>query len=132
LIGNLAWVGTRLQIDFYTAYRGSGQDGASRARLSPSLGFVWQTVEHRGLSLRYSPEWFFTDGAVFYSGAQEGRVSGWFDVFPPVFSRVFNPPRPDLAAIAEVKEPADVFGAERISIASMLGPRACRRESNKV
>jgi hypothetical protein len=122
----LGWMAPRLQVDLYTAYRGAGQPGASGARLSPSLGFVWQIVERGGLSIRYTPEWFFAEGAVFYSGAQEGRVSGWFDLFPA--TRLFleysirygdvvsyaTPPRPDLAAIAEVKEPTDVFGAERI------------------
>jgi hypothetical protein len=122
----LGWKAPRLQLDLYTAYRGAGQTGASGARLAPSLGFVWQLVERGGLSLRYVPQWFFAQGAVFYSGAQEGRVSGWFDVFPR--TRLFldysirygdvvsyaTPPRPDLAAIAEVKEVTDVFGAERI------------------
>jgi hypothetical protein len=122
----LGWNAPRLQIDFYTAYRGSGQDGASGARLSPSLGFVWQLVERGGLSIRYLPQWFFAEGAVFYSGSQEGRIAGWFDLFPK--TRLFadysirygdvvsyaTPPRPDLAAIAEVKEPTDVFGAERM------------------
>ena len=122
----LGWNAPRLQIDFYTAYRGSGQDGAGGARLSPSLGFVWQVVERGGVSIRYLPQWFFAEGAVFYSGSQEGRVAGWFDLFPK--TRLFadysirygdvvsyaTPPRPDLAAIAEVKEPTDVFGAERM------------------
>ena len=122
----LGWNAPRLQLDFYTAYRGSGQDGASGARLSPSVGFVWQFVERGGVSLRYLPQWFFAEGAVFYSGGQEGRVAGWFDVFPA--TRLFldysvrygdvvsyaTPPRPDLAAIAEVKESTNVFGAERM------------------
>jgi hypothetical protein len=122
----LGWNAPRLQIDFYTAYRGSGQDGASGARLSPSLGVIWQLVERGGLSIRYLPQWFFAEGAVFYSGSQEGRIAGWFDLFPK--TRLFadylirygdvvsyaTPPRPDLAAIAEVKEPTDVFGAERM------------------
>jgi hypothetical protein len=122
----LGWNAPRLQVDFYTAYRGSGQDGASGARLSPSLGFVWQVVERGGLSIRYLPQWFFAEGAVFYSGSQEGRVAGWFDLFPATrllldysirYGDVVSyatPPRPDLAAIAEVKEPTDVFGAERM------------------
>jgi hypothetical protein len=122
----LGWMAPRLQLDLYTAYRGAGQPGASGARLAPSLGFVWQLVERGGLGVRYVPQWFFAEGAVFYSGAQEGRVSGWFDVFPG--TRLFldysirygdvvsyaTPPRPDLAAIAEVKEGTDVFGAERM------------------
>jgi hypothetical protein len=122
----LGWNAPRLQIDLYTAYRGSGQSGASGARISPSIGLVWQLVERGGLSIRYLPQWFFAEGAVFYSGAQEGRVAGWFDVFPR--TRLFvdysirygdvvsyaTPPRPDLAAIAEVKEATDVFGAERM------------------
>jgi hypothetical protein len=122
----LGWNAPRLQIDFYTAYRGSGQDGASGARLSPSVGFVWQFVERGGVSIRYLPQWFFAEGAVFYSGSQEGRIAGWFDLFPR--TRLFadyairygdvvsyaTPPRPDLVAIAEVKEPTDVFGAERM------------------
>jgi hypothetical protein len=122
----LGWNAPRLQLDFYTAYRGSGQDGAGGARLSPSVGFVWQVVERGGVSIRYLPQWFFAEGAVFYSGAQEGRVAGWFDLFPK--TRLFldysvrygdvvsyaTPPRPDLAAIAEVKEVTDVFGAERM------------------
>ena len=78
----LGWNAPRLQIDFYTAYRGSGQDGASGARLSPSFGFVWQFVERGGVSIRYLPQWFFAEGAVFYSGSQEGRIAGWFDLFP--------------------------------------------------
>jgi hypothetical protein len=122
----LGWSAPRLQLDLYSAYRGAGQPGASGARLAPSLGLVWQMVERGGLSIRYVPQWFFAEGAVFYSGAQEGRISGWFDVFPG--TRLFldysirygdvvsyaTPPRPDLAAIAEVKEPTDVFGAERM------------------
>jgi len=123
----LGWKAPRLQLDLYTAYRGAGQPGASGFRLAPSIGFVWQIVERGGLSIRYLPEWFFAQGALFYSGAQEGRVSGWFDVFPG--TRLFldyslrygdvvsyaTPPRPDLAAIAEVKESTDVFGAERMA-----------------
>lgn len=122
----LGWGAPRLQLGFYTAYRGAGQPGASGARLAPSLGFVWQIVERGGVSVRYVPQWFFAEGAVFYSGAQEGRISGWFDVFPGTrlvldysirYGDVVSyatPPRPDLAAIAEVKETTDVFGAERI------------------
>ena len=122
----LGWRAPRLQMDLYTAYRGSGQDGAAGARLAPSLGLVWQIVEQGGLSVHYVPQWFFAQGAVFYSGAQEGRVAGWFDILPG--TRLFldysirygdvvsyaTPPRPDLAAIAEVKEATDVFGAERM------------------
>lgn len=122
----LGWRAPRLQLGLYSAYRGSGQDGAAGARLAPSLGLVWQIVEQGGISVHYVPQWFFAQGAVFYSGAQEGRVSGWFDVFPA--TRLFldysirygdvvsyaTPPRPDLAAIAEVKEATDVFGAERM------------------
>ena len=37
----LGWNAPRLQIDLYTAYRGSGQSGASGARISPSIGLVW-------------------------------------------------------------------------------------------
>jgi hypothetical protein len=122
----LGWGAPRLQFGFYTAYRGAGQPGASGARLAPSLGFVWQIVERGGVSVRYMPQWFFAEGAVFYSGAQEGRISGWFDVFPGTrlvldysirYGDVVSyatPPRPDLAAIAEVKETTDVFGAERM------------------
>ena len=123
----LGWRAPRLQFDLYTAYRGAGQPGASGAGLAPSLGFVWQVVERGGISVRYLPQWFFAQGALFYSGAQEGRISGWFDVFPA--TRLFldysirygdvvsyaTPPRPDLAAIAEVKEATDVFGAERMA-----------------
>lgn len=122
----LGWMAPRLQLNLYTAYRGAGQPGASGARLAPSLGLVWQFVERGGLSVRYVPQWFFAQGAVFYSGAQEGRVSGWFDVVPGTrllldysirYGDVVSyatPPRPDLVAIAEVKEATDVFGAERM------------------
>jgi hypothetical protein len=123
----LGWNAPRLQFDVYTAFRGAGQAGASGFRLAPSLVFIWQVSERAGVSVRYSPHWFFAQGDLFDSAAQETGVFGWFDLFPA--TRLFvgysfrygdvvsyaTPPRPDLVAIAIVREATDVFGAERMA-----------------
>ena len=123
----LGWNAPRLQFDVYSAFRGAGQVGASGFALVPSLALVWQFAERAGLSVRYVPQWFFAQGTLFDSAAQEVRISGWFDLFPR--TRLFadssfrygdvvsyaTPPRPDLAAIAQVRETTDVFGAERMA-----------------
>ena len=123
----LGWNAPRLQFDVYSAFRGAGQPGASGFRLVPSLALVWQIAERGGASVRYTPQWFFAQGALFDSAAQEARISGWFDLFPGtrLFADYFfrygdvvsyaTPPRPDLAAIAQVRELTDVFGAERMA-----------------
>lgn len=123
----LGWNAPRLQFDVYSAFRGAGQPGASGFRLLPSLALVWQIAERGGASVRYTPQWFFAQGALFDSAAQEARISGWFDLFPGtrLFADYFfrygdvvsyaTPPRPDLAAIAQVRELTDVFGAERMA-----------------
>jgi hypothetical protein len=123
----LGWKAPRLQSDVYSAFRGAGQPGASGFRLVPSLALVWQIAERGGVSVRYVPHWFFAQGALFDSAAHEAGISGWFDLFPR--TRLFvnysfrygdvvsyaTPPRPDLVAIAQVKELTDVFGAERMA-----------------
>ncbi|HEY5707505.1 MAG TPA: hypothetical protein VIS96_18250 [Terrimicrobiaceae bacterium] len=123
----LGWKAPKLQLDVYSAFRGAGQAGASGFRLAPSLAVVWQITERGGVSVRYTPHWFFAQGALFDSAAQEAGISAWFDLFPK--TRLFvnysfrygdvisyaTPPRPDLAAIAEVRELTDVFGAERMA-----------------
>ena len=123
----LGWKAPRLQFDVYSAFRGAGQPGASGFRLVPSLALVWQIAERGGVSIRYTPQWFFAQGALFDSAAQEARISGWFDLFPG--TRLFadyyfrygdvvsyaTPPRPDLVAIAQVRELTDVFGVERMA-----------------
>jgi hypothetical protein len=123
----LGWKAPRLQFDLYSAFRGAGQPGASGFRLVPSLALVWQIAERGGASVRYTPQWFFAQGALFDSAANEARISGWFDLFPGtrLFADYFfrygdvvsyaTPPRPDLAAIAQVRELTDVFGAERMA-----------------
>ncbi|HEY5768943.1 MAG TPA: hypothetical protein VIS71_03765 [Terrimicrobium sp.] len=123
----LGWNAPRLQFDIYSAFRGAGQPGASGFRLFPSLALVWQFTERAGLSVRYAPQWFFAQGALFDSAAQEVRISGWFDLFPAtrLFMDYFfrygdvvsyaTPPRPDLVAIAQVRELTDVFGVERMA-----------------
>jgi hypothetical protein len=123
----LGWNAPRLQFDVYSAFRGAGQVGASGLALVPSLALVWQIAERAGAGVRYVPQWFFAQGTLFDSAAQEVRLSGWFDLFPGTrlladFSfrhgdvvSYATPPRPDLAAIAQVKETTDVFGAERIA-----------------
>ena len=123
----LGWKAPRLQFDVYSAFRGAGQPGASGFRLVPSLALVWQIAERGGVSIRYTPQWFFAQGALFDSAAHEARISGWFDLFPG--TRLFadyyfrygdvvsyaTPPRPDLVAIAQVRELTDVFGVERMA-----------------
>ena len=123
----LGWNAPRLQFDVYSAFRGAGQPGASGFRLVPSLALVWQIAERGGVGVRYTPQWFFAQGALFDSAAQEARISGWFDLFPG--TRLFvdyffrygdvvsyaTPPRPDLVAIAQVRELTDVFGVERMA-----------------
>jgi hypothetical protein len=123
----LGWSAPRFQFDLFPFFRGSGQSGGSGFGLVPSISFVWQMLERGGLAIRYVPSWFFAQGALFNSAAQEAGISGWFDLFPS--TRLFvnyafrygdvvsyaTPPRPDLAEIAIVKEPTDVFGAERMA-----------------
>ncbi|MGA7902195.1 MAG: hypothetical protein WCA06_06155 [Terrimicrobiaceae bacterium] len=123
----LGWKAPRLLLDLYSAFRGAGQAGASGFSLAPSLALVWQVSERGGLSVRYVPHWFFAQGALFDSAAQEAAISGWFDLFPA--TRLFvnysfrygdvvsyaTPPRPDLVAIAIVREETDVFGAPRMA-----------------
>ncbi len=123
----LGWNAPRLQLDLYSAFRGAGQAGASGFSLAPSLALVWQVSERGGLRVRYVPHWFFAQGTLFDSAAQEAAVSGWFDLFPA--TRLFvnysfrygdvvsyaTPPRPDLVAIAIVREETDVFGAPRMA-----------------
>jgi hypothetical protein len=123
----LGWKAPRLQLDFFPAFRAAGQPGALGFSLVPALTFVWQMMERAGISINYVPHWFFAQGALFDSAAQETGLSGWFDLFPS--TRLFagysfrygdvvsyaTPPRPDLVAIAEVREATDVFGAERMA-----------------
>jgi hypothetical protein len=123
----LGWNAPRLQFEVYPAFRGAGQSGASGFRLVATLSFVWQITERGGMSISYLPHWFFAEGALFDSAAQEADIFGWFDLFPA--TRLFlgysfrhgdvisyaTPPRPNLVAIAEVREPTDVFGVERMA-----------------
>ena len=123
----LGWRAPRLQFDLFPAFRAAGQPGASGFSLMPALAFVWQVTERAGFNISYVPQWFFAQGALFDSAAQETGISGWFDLFPA--TRLFTgysfrygdvvsyatPPRPDLVAIAQVREPTDVFGAERMA-----------------
>ena len=123
----LGWSAPRLQFDLFPFFRGSGQDGGSGFGLVPSVTFVWQMLERSGLAIRYVPSWFFAEGTLFNSAAQEAGISGWFDLFPS--TRLFvnyafrygdvvsyaTPPRPDIAAIAIVQEPTNVFGSERMA-----------------
>lgn len=123
----LGWRAPKLQAEIYSGARAAGQAGASGLRLAPSVGVTWQFAERWGVSGRYAPEWFYAEGALFDSASHSLSASAWFDVFPATRLQLTGgfrhgdvvsyaiPPRPDLVALADVKQPTDVFGGERIA-----------------
>lgn len=122
----LGWRVPRLQIEVRSFGRASGEWDSSGIGLLPALTLTWQGGERWGISVQYSPQWFFARGVMFESAAQTSGLFAWFDLFPMTRVHVryqfregdivsyATPPRPDLAAIAEVKETTFVFGAPRI------------------
>ena len=68
-----------------TFSRRSGQRDSRAPRGSgsvPRLPLSGSSRKERALSVRYVPQWFFAQGALFDSAAQETGISGWFDLFP--------------------------------------------------
>ena len=122
----LGWRAPRLEVDFRSIGRVSGEWDSSGIGLLPSIGVAWQGGERWGLSVQYSPQWFFARGVLFESTAQTAGFSAWFDLFPTTRLQVryqfrtgdivsyATPPRPDLVAIAEVQETTLVFGSPRV------------------
>ncbi|HEY5893647.1 MAG TPA: hypothetical protein VIT91_10490 [Chthoniobacterales bacterium] len=122
----LGWRAPRLLVDMRSIGRISGEWDSSGIGLSPSLALTWQGGERWGISVQYSPQWFFARGVLFDSTAQTAGFSTWFDLFPTTRLQVryqfrtgdivsyATPPRPDLVAISEVQENTLVFGSPRV------------------
>jgi hypothetical protein len=123
----LGWRAPKLEAQVVSGVRAAGQTGASGLRLAPSLALAWQFAERWGAGGRYVPEWFYAEGALFDSASHLLAASAWCDVFPATRVQLTGafrhgdvvsyaiPPRPDLVAMAEVRQTTDVFGGERIA-----------------